>query len=106
MKRLKFRASSGKEKTSFRRVGDLNCNMLTQNNLSKQIHDLSDNMHLSQLIRTPTRITVNSTTLIDLILVSNNLKSLESGTRSIGLSDHLLIYLVLKEKTTAPLYVL
>ena len=42
-------------------LGDLNCNMLTQNNLSKQIHDLSDNMHLSQLIRTPTRITVNST---------------------------------------------
>ena len=46
---------------------------------------MCDNMHLSQLIRTPKRIIVISTTLFDLILVSNNLKSLESGTQSIGL---------------------
>ena len=81
-------------------LGDLNCNMLTQNNLSNQINELSDNMHLSQLIRDPTRITVNSTTLIDLILVSFNLKSLESGTQSIGLSDHFIDLPCIERKTT------
>ena len=55
--------------------------MLTKNNLSKQINDdICDNMQLTQLVKDPTRITPHSKTLIDLIRVSNNLKSLESGT--------------------------
>ena len=69
-------------------LADFNCNMLTKYYLSKQINDICDNMQLTQLIKNPTRITPNSKTLTDLILVSNNLKSLESGTQSFGLSDH------------------
>ena len=78
-------------------VGDLNCNMLTENPLSAKINDLCDNLQLSQNISKPTRVTPYSKTLIDLILTSGNIGNLQSGVQTIGISDHSLIYIVLKE---------
>lgn len=46
---------------------------------------------LKQIIKAPTRITCNTSTLIDHILSSSNVKISHSGVIDIGLSDHHLI---------------
>ena len=76
-------------------MGDFNCNMLTENNLSDKVKEICDLYCMSQLIQSPTRITPFSSTLIDLILVSKCLGSLTSGVQSLGLSDHSLVYVIL-----------
>ena len=49
-------------------VGDLNCNMLKDNQDTKVIKDVCSNLNLKQLINTPTRITSQWLSLIDLII--------------------------------------
>ena len=76
--------------------GDFNINMLTPD--SYEARTLSDNVidpfDLTQLINTPTRITENSKTLIDLILVNNPKNVLSSGACDVpGISDHFFTYL-------------
>ena len=77
-------------------MGDFNCNMLTQNHLSIKLEELSTLCQLSQVIDCPTRITPHSSTLIDLVFVSNSLGELLSGVHPVGLSDHSLVYVILK----------
>ena len=55
----------------------------------KDILNLYD---LTQLISNATRVTENTSTLIDHILVNNNDKFVQSGTIALGLGDHNLIY--------------
>ena len=81
-------------------LGDFNSNMLTANPLSKTLNDLSELNGFSQLIDKPTRVTPNSSTLIDLIFVSKSLGELKSGVLSLGLSDHSLVYVI--TRVTAP----
>ena len=83
-------------------LGDLNCNMLTKNAMSKKVNELCSTFHLSQLIQEPTRITPNSSTLIDLICVFTSMEAhtIQSGTHPIGISDHSLVYTVLKHDTS------
>ena len=52
--------------------------------------------NLEQLIDTPTRITENSNTLIDLIFANNNHRIVASAVLHVNLSDHSLIYCVIK----------
>ena len=77
-------------------LSDLNCNMMTENNLSKKVHELCTTTQLKQIIKDPTRITPHSTTLIDLIFVTHSVTIVESGVQCIGFSDHSLIYFVMK----------
>ena len=79
-------------------MGDFNCNMLTENNLSNKVNEMCGLFSMSQLIQSPTRITPNSRSLIDLVIVSNCLGSLISGVQSVGLSDHSLVYVILKSQ--------
>ena len=48
--------------------------------------------HLHQLISCPTRITKNTSTLLDHVLTNSHDKVSQSGVIDIGLSDHQLIY--------------
>ena len=77
-------------------LGDFNCNMLTVNSLSNRLNELSSSTGLNQLIHEPTRVTPNSSTLIDLIYASNSLGQLQCGVQSIGFSDHSLVYALTK----------
>ena len=52
--------------------------------------------NLKQLINTPTRITPNSSTIIDHILCNSPENVIQSGTIPVGLSDHLLTYVTRK----------
>ena len=64
--------------------------------LSKVLHDLSLDFNISQVVQEPTRVTATTSSLIDLVLLSNP-SSLEScSTLSpIGTSDHFAIEVLL-----------
>ena len=78
-------------------VGDLNCNMLTTNPLSTKVNSICESLQLTQNISKPTRVTPHSQTLIDLIFTSKINGTMQSGVQTVSLSDHSLIYIVLKE---------
>ena len=52
--------------------------------------------HLDQQINTPTRITEKSSTLIDLLFTNNSHRVIDKGVISSPLSDHCLIFCVIK----------
>ena len=57
-------------------------------------------MDLTQLIKEPTRIVDTTRSLIDVILVNNEYRIIKSGVVPISLSDHFLIFCVLKAGVT------
>ena len=77
-------------------LGDFNCNMLTENVLSRKLNELCISLQMRQIIEQPTRTNPYSSTLIDLILTSNTEVIVQSGVQPIGFSDHSLVYLVMK----------
>ncbi len=83
-------------------VGDLNCNMLKDNQDTKVLKDLCSSLNLKQLINAPTRVTSKSSTLIYLIITSNTTLVVESGVLENHISDHFLIFAVLKLKLPKP----
>ena len=74
-------------------LGDLNCNYLSdRNNMHlSQLKQLSSTYQFQQLINEPTRITPNSSTLIDIILSNEPSRILKSGVVHMGLSDHSMV---------------
>ena len=73
-------------------LGDFNVNVLECSNVSKKYEELCSLRGLKQVIETYTRITENSSTLIDHIL-TNSVETLsQSGVLEIALSDHYAIY--------------
>ena len=75
-------------------LGDTNCNLYGEDNAAhaKRIKDIYAAYDLKQLINEPTRVTVQSSTLIDHIAVSNTSNIKESGVVKIALSDHYLVF--------------
>ncbi len=92
------------DKCDFVLLGDLNVNMLANSKGSKkekqELLNFTRTMDLSQLIKEPTRLTDKSRTLIDVILVNNEHRIIDSGVVPFSLSDHYLIYCVLKAGVT------
>ena len=91
-------------------TGDFNVNMLKpESNECKTLLDtIIDPFELTQLIKTPTRITATSRTLIDLLLVKKPESVLYSGACDVpGVSDHFLIYMAysLKKQPFKPIKV-
>ena len=90
--------------------GDFNVNMLNSNSTEYKslVDSIIDPFDLTQLIKTPTRITEKSRTLIDLLLVKKPEKVLFSGACDVpGVSDHFLIYMAysLKKEVFKPITV-
>lgn len=70
-------------------LGDFNINMLNIDNQSTlKMTDTFEVLGLKQIIDKPTRIRKNSSTLIDYIVVSDNLRILSSNVIPCHLSDH------------------
>ena len=78
-------------------LGDFNCNMSVKNSLSQKIHDLCTFFQFDQIIQEPTRITPNSRTCIDLIMLPKFKQFARKGVISLGVSDHSLVYVNLKD---------
>ena len=60
--------------------------------LGKKYQEFCTNFLLKQLIKTPTRITSNSLSLIDHVLTHSSVKISNSGVVDTTLSDHQLIF--------------
>lgn len=71
-------------------IGDFNCNYLQQSDQT-DLKDLMKINNLKQMINEPTRCTMNTETLIDLVFVSDEFKIANSFTIEYGISDHQLI---------------
>ena len=77
-------------------LGDTNCDLSDANSLCrvKSIKDIRSTYGLKQLIKEPTTVIVQSSTLIDHIAVTNTDNIVESGVLKITLGDHYLVYAV------------
>ena len=81
-------------------LGNLNTNMMSNSKLPKndkhELLNFSGTFDLTQLIKEPTRITDTSRALIDLIFVNNDHRVVKSGVIPVLLSDHYLVFCILK----------
>jgi hypothetical protein len=75
-------------------LGDFNTNVSCNksNGLVKSLNSFMKMFSLTQLIESPTRITDNSSTTIDLVLVSDRDRVTQSGVIPCGFSDHHVVY--------------
>ena len=80
-------------------LGDFNCNFnVKKDNIAecKQLKLTFKMHHLTQLVKEPTRVTIDSSMLLDLIASNNPRNISRSGIIALGLSDHDMIYCVRK----------
>ena len=81
-------------------LGDLNCDVLKENCPEhKALETFLLETNVTQLIKSPTRITNSTHSLLDVILVSCNLLVRRSGVLDTTISDHLPVYVELKLKS-------
>ena len=78
--------------------GDFNCNMLKRPGLSSSIHDICNLIGATQLVTEPARVTQTSSTLIYLLLTTKEEKTAESGVIHASISDHSIVYAIIKGK--------
>ena len=85
-------------------LGDLNINLINKTrhvpNGIKLYKEFCSLHGLKQLITSPTRVAVNSSSLLDHILTNSTEKVSQSGILGLGLSDHQLIYCTRKTTRT------
>ena len=82
-------------------LGDMNVDLLLKpaygcKQIMQILHNFMRSLDLSQIKTEPTRIAETSESLIDVILVNNQHRIVDSGVVSLSVSDHSLIYCVLK----------
>ena len=76
-------------------TGDMNCDLLKpSNNDTKNLKRIYDNYHFKQLITEPTRVTSDTSTIIDQISTNKPDRVLSSGIIPCGISDHDAVFLV------------
>ena len=85
------------ETKEFYLLGDLNANMLdVSNNATKNLNSIIELYQLSQTICSPTRVTLNSSSLIDVCLTPTPDKLILSRVVKTTISDHYMILIVRK----------
>ena len=102
-----FIAASLHNKTIYI-LGDLNCNLLNlENPDSRALLDFCRLYNLSQMVKTPTRVTPSTETLIDVILSSNEQQVRETIVKPCSISDHDIVCatLRLKNQRQKPTYI-
>ena len=84
-------------------LGDANCNMLKPDSTeSVALANFCHSFNLSQMVSSPTRVTDTTESLIDVIITSNTKQALEVGVKQCSISDHDLVYAVLRLKKERP----
>ena len=83
-------------------TGDANCDLLSENPKGVALRSFCASINAHQLIDKPTRVTVTSRSLLDVIMVSNKAIARESGVLELTISDHYLVYVVLDMKVPKP----
>ena len=91
------------KRTNLLIMGDLNSDMLKHNEgFGKQLKLLIHSHDLKNIIKEPTRITGDTRTLIDVILINDKEKIINAGVLDTGISDNRLVYSLLKFKNPRP----
>ena len=82
-------------------LGDINCDLLDNNptSLISELKFITNLYQYEQLIKEPTRITKDTSTLIDHFYTTNSNLITSSGVTAMTISDHYLIYGIRKFKT-------
>ena len=84
-------------------LGDLNCNLLNSSCPdSRALTNFCLTYNLSQMVTSPTQVTNLTETLIDVILVSNAKQVLKTEVLQSSISDHDLVYALLRLKQQRP----
>ena len=83
-------------------LGDLNCDLMKSCREGNTLKDLCETLNLTQLVTTPTRVTPQSSSLIDVILATNTSIVKETRMVEYHISDHYLTYIVLNLKIPKP----
>ena len=75
-------------------MGDMNCNLASSplDNNANLLISVADIYGMQQLITDPTRCTVLTSTLIDLIFANSPERVVCSGVSHVSISDHYLVY--------------
>ena len=81
-------------------IGHLNCDILKNSPESRVFRNLCSSLNLTQLITSPTRVTSQSSTLIDVIMTTNTALVAKSGVMENHISDQLLDFHHAKIKIT------
>lgn len=76
-------------------IGDININLLSNQRLSVDFLDMIHSHGFENCITSPTRITDNSESLLDVCLTNDSIDNIFSGTLTLGLSDHMPIFCIL-----------
>ena len=85
------------ENKEFYLLGNLNANMLdVSNNATKHLNSIIELYQLSQTINSPTRVTLNSSSLIDVCLTPTPDKLILSRVVKTTISNHYMILIVRK----------
>lgn len=78
-------------------LGDFNIDQLSKNNSANRLlKSFAIENDIKQIINEPTRIAEHSKTLIDLVFVNNEHRIVQSGVIHASLSDHSLVFCVMK----------
>ena len=70
-------------------IGDFNCDLLSEKPESKALNDFCTTFNLSQMISKPTRVTRDTSTLLDVILTTNPHQVIQTTILENSISDHL-----------------
>ena len=89
------------ENIEYYLMDDLNCDLSSKelDHNSTKLLNIADLYNLHQVINEPTRITISSSTMIDLIFTNTVDKIVCSGVSHVGISDHSLVYAFRKLST-------
>ena len=87
-----------KEMKEVHIFGDLNCNMLKSNALSSLVKDTCNITGGAQLIKSPTRVTATSSSLIDIFICTAEHFIKDCGIIKTAISDHYMLYAIRKGK--------
>jgi hypothetical protein len=77
-------------------LGDFNYNYVIDETLANNpVKYLQDVFALDQLVNEPTRVTMNSSSILDLILTTDQSKHIRTGVHKIGISDHHMCFTII-----------
>ena len=92
-------------------MGDLNYNYKFDESIScNPLHQIEVLYNMRQLVTSPTRVTLTTSTLIDVLFTNDHTSHVMTGVYDTALSDHYLIYTVFsikkmcKERTCTQIY--
>ena len=88
-------------------LGDLNSDRIAKGYEGRRLLRILGSFDLHNVIKDPTRTTVTTSILLDLLITIDTSKIITSGTFDPGLSDHCLIYGIIKlqrKRTTPEIY--